>query len=81
MEEDEEMSLRESLERLASSHDLVFMPTNNRQQGKLVFSFGAIPVYIDPDKKIVCARVDKAAGFQPTSLAKLVAAAAAMEGK
>ena len=73
----DELSLRESLEHLAASHDLVFMPTSARQQGKLVFSFGDVPVYIDPDKKIMCARLSRAAGFKPTSLTELVEAATA----
>ena len=53
------------------------MPTSARQQGKLVFSFGDVPVYIDPDKKIMCARLSRAAGFKPTSLTELVEAATA----
>ena len=72
------MSLRESLERLASSHDLVFMPTSSRQEGKLVFSFGSVPVFIDPDKKIVYARRQgrRVPAREPR---ELVAAAAAVE--
>ena len=70
---DDEMTLRQSLEQLASAHDLVCMPTGGRHEGKLVFNFGPIPVYVDPVKRIVCARIGK--GFQPTSLAALVEAA------
>ena len=73
---DDEISLRESLEQLAAVHDLVCMPTGGRHDGKLVYSFGPVPVYVDPDKKIVCARLGKAP-FQPTSLAALVEAATA----
>ena len=68
------MTLRASLEALATSHELVFMPTGGRHDGKLVYSFGSVPVYVDPDKKIVCARIGKAA-FKPTSLTQLVEAA------
>ena len=71
---DDELSLRQSLEQLAAAHDLVCMPTGGRHEGKLVFSFGDVPVYVDPDKRLVCARLGGKA-FQPTSLAALVEAA------
>jgi len=76
---DDEVSLRTSLEQLAASHDLLLMPTGGRHDGKLVFSFGDVPVYVDPDKKIVCARLGKG-GFQPASLVALVAAATREQG-
>ena len=70
-----DLSLRESLERLAADREIVFMPTGARQDGKQVFSFGGVPLYLDPDKALVYARLGKA-GFKPTSLRALVDAAA-----
>ena len=46
-----------------------------RQDGKQVFSFGGVSLYLDPDKALVYARLGKA-GFKPTSLRALVDAAA-----
>ena len=69
-----DLSLRESLERLAADREIVFMPTGARQDGKQVFSFGGVPLYLDPDKALVYARLGKA-GFKPTSLRALVDAA------
>jgi len=56
------------------------MPTSGRHDGKLVFTFGAVACYLDPDKKLVCAKLPGAPGFQLTSLSKLVEAATASEG-
>ena len=70
------MSLRQSLEALATVHELVLMPTGMRHEGKQVFKFGEVPVYIDPVKKIVCAKVE-GGKFQPTSLGALIEAATA----
>ena len=54
------------------------MPTGGRHEGKVLFHFGNVPVYIDPVKKLVCAkRAGASGGYQPTSLAKLVEAATA----
>ena len=69
-----------SLEKLAEAHDLVFMPTGARHDGKLLFTFGRVPVYMDPDKHIVCARRPAAHRFEPISLSKLVEAATASSG-
>ena len=76
LEGDDEMSLRQSLEALATVHELVLMPTGMRHEGKQVFKFGEVPVYIDPVKKIVCAKVE-GGKFQPTSLGALIEAATA----
>ena len=51
------------------------MPTGSRHEGKPLFMFGVVPVYIDTDKKIVCAKAPGSAGFVPTSLSKLVSVA------
>ena len=72
---DEDASLRSLLEQLASDHELLFMPTGSRHEGKPLFMFGVVPVYIDTDKKIVCAKAPGSAGFVPTSLSKLVSVA------
>ena len=75
----EELSLRDSLTQLAAAHDLLFMPAASRHDGKQVYTFGRVPVFVDPDKKIVCAKI--AAGgaaqpaFKPVSLSALVEAA------
>ena len=72
--DDDEASLREILEAQASQHDLVFMPSGSRHEGKQVFHFGSVPVYVDPDRKIVCARIGKAS-FRPTTIAELLSVA------
>ena len=73
---DEEASLREILEHQAAERGLVFMPSSTRHEGKQVFLFGATPVFLDPDRKIVCARIGKA-GYRPTTIGELVADALA----
>jgi len=70
---DDEPTLRETLERLAGAHDLVFMPLALRHEGKQVFTFGKTLLYLDPDKELVYAKLDKR-GYATTSLAQLVAA-------
>ena len=47
---------------------------SGRHDGKQLFTFGSIPVYLDPDKKLVYAKTPKR-GFQPTSLSNLVQSA------
>ena len=69
-----DLSLRESLERIAAERELVFMPTGGRHDGKQLFSFGGVTLYLDPDKALVYARIGKQ-GFKPTSLRALVEAA------
>ena len=68
---DGEMSLRETLEKLAASRDLVFMPTGARHEGKQVFRFGGVPLFFDPDKGLIFARLDTQ-GFKPASIQKLL---------
>ena len=72
---DGEMSLRETLEKLAASRDLVFMPTGARHEGKQVFRFGGVPLFFDPDKGLIFAKLDTQ-GFKPASIQKLLEKAA-----
>ena len=69
------MSLRETLERLAASRDLVFMPTGARHDGKQVFRFGGVPLFFDPDKRLLFAKLDEH-GFKPVSIQRLLEKAA-----
>ena len=73
-DQDDEPSLRETLERLASMHDLIMMPAGTRHEGKQVFRFGNVPVFFDPDKAVVYARLGSA-GFKPCTLTQLVSSA------
>jgi hypothetical protein len=68
---DGEMSLRETLEKLAASRDLVFMPTGARHEGKQVFRLGGVPLFFDPDKGLIFAKLDTQ-GFKPASIQKLL---------
>ena len=34
-----------------------------------------VPVYVDPDKSLICARMDQMAGFHPTTIQHLLNAA------
>jgi hypothetical protein len=87
VDDDAELSLRQSLEQLAAGAGLVFLPTSSQHEGKRVFLFGKVACFVDPDKKLVCARLPSqtaaggggmgGGGFQPTSLSKLVEAASA----
>ena len=43
------------------------MPTGGRHDGKQVYSLGKLPLYIDPDKGLVYARISKD-GFRPVTL-------------
>mmetsp|Transcript_26073 Transcript_26073/g.50629 ORF Transcript_26073/g.50629 Transcript_26073/m.50629 type:complete len:564 (+) Transcript_26073:266-1957(+) len=78
-DDDEDMSLRETLDRLAASHDLIFMSTADRHDGRQIFLFGKVRVLLDPAKHLVYAKLDKR-GFAPTSLAQLVKEAQARSG-
>lgn len=69
---DGEPTLREMLEQLAASQDIVFMPLSARHEGKQVFSFGGVSVYLDTDKELVYARHGGAKAFRPTNLRQLV---------
>ncbi len=51
------------------------MPLGTRHEGKAVFSFGGVAVYLDTDKKLVYARRADAKGFRPINLSQLVALA------
>lgn len=72
---DGEPTLREMLEQLAASHDIVFMPLSSRHEGKQVFSFGGVSVYLDTDKELVYARHGGGKAFRPTNLRQLVMSA------
>mmetsp|Transcript_29930 Transcript_29930/g.91847 ORF Transcript_29930/g.91847 Transcript_29930/m.91847 type:complete len:750 (-) Transcript_29930:193-2442(-) len=69
---DGEPTLREMLEQLASSQDIIFMPLSARHEGKQIFSFGGVNVYLDTDKELVYARHGDIKGFRPTNLRQLV---------
>ena len=66
----------ETLERLAASRDLVFMPNGKEHGGKAVFTFGGVPLFFDPDKRLIFAKLDKE-GFKPASIKLLLEKAAA----
>ena len=55
-------------------HDLIMMPAGTRHEGKQVFRFGNVPVFFDPDKAVVYARLGSA-GFKPCTLTQLVSSA------
>ena len=73
----DELSLRETLERLAASRDLVLMPSGARHDGKQVFRFGGVPLFFDPDKRLIFARLDEGGGFRPASIKQLLEKASA----
>ena len=54
---------------------LVFMPTGARHEGKQVFRFGGVPLFFDPDKGLIFAKLDTQ-GFKPASIQKLLEKAA-----
>jgi len=72
MEEEEPESFKESVERIAAMNDIAFVPNfqRGRQDGKEVYSFGPVSIYLD-EGAVYYFRVEDST-WQPISLQDLI---------
>lgn len=66
--EESHMSFKEMVEKYAEEHGFLLIPTKKRYEGKLIYTFGNIPVILDKD----LVYKQESGEWKPVSLSDLV---------